>query len=170
MLSLRRNSTLGWILIIVIASMTSCTSSKTAGSLSTQTSDPLIGSWKLNVEKSTYSPGPPPKSGTITYEPAGAGIKVTTEGVDADGTPTATYYTANWDVKDYPITGSQTADTVSLNRIDEYTTERTDKKDGKVVGTLRRVVSQDGRTLTITTKSTNAKGQAVNNVIVYEKQ
>ena len=133
-------------------------------------SNPVIGTWKLNLEKSKFSPGPPLESGTIKYEPAGAGIAVTTDAVNAEGVHTATYYKANWDVKDYPITGSQTADTVSLNRIDDYTTERTDKKGGKVVGTLRRVVSQDGKTLTITTKSTNAQGQAVNNVMVYEKQ
>src|ERR1700681_4578243 len=156
MLSVRCTTTLAWVLTIVIASMIS---------LSAQTRDPLIGSWKLNVAKSKFSPGPPLESGTIKYEPAGAGIAVTTDAVNAEGVHTATYYKANWDVKDYPITGSQTADTVSLNRIDDYTTERTDKKGGKVVGTLRRVVSQDGKTLTITTKSTNAQGQAVNNVM-----
>ena len=161
MLFVRRTTTLGWIFTIVIASMFS---------LSAQTSDPLIGSWKLNIAKSKFSPGPPPNSGTIKYEPVGQGIGVTTEGVNAEGVHSATHYTANWDGKDYPILGSPTADTVSLKRIDRYTTERTDKKGGKVVGTLRRVVSQDGKTLTITTKSTNAKGQAVNNVIVYEKQ
>lgn len=161
MLLVRRTTTLGWVLTIVMASMIS---------LSAQTSDPLIGSWKLNVAKSRFSPGPPPKSGTIKYEPTGQGIEVTTDGVNAEGVHTATHYTANWDGKDYPILGSQTADTVSLKRIDRYTTERTDKKSGKVVATLRRGVSQDGKTMTITTKGTNAQGQAVNTVVVYEKQ
>jgi hypothetical protein len=32
-------------------------------------STPLQGTWKLNVAKSTYSPGPPPKSQTLKWEP-----------------------------------------------------------------------------------------------------
>ena len=35
---------------------------------------------------------------------------------------------------------------------------------------LTRVVSQDGKTMTITSKGTNAQGQTVNNVNVFEKQ
>jgi hypothetical protein len=68
------------------------------------------------------------------------------------------------------LTGSQIADKVSLKRIDARTTERTDKKDGKVAQTLRRVVARDGKTMTVTTKGTNAKGEAVNNIALFEKQ
>jgi hypothetical protein len=138
--------------------------------LSAQASDPRIGTWKLNVAKSKYSPGPAPQALTVTVEPSGQGEKVTTEFVNADGTRTATEYTANFDGKDYPLTGSQIADTVSLKRSNARTTVRTDKKGGKVAQTLRRVVSKDGKTMTVTTKGTNAQGQAVNNVALFEKQ
>jgi len=50
------------------------------------------------------------------------------------------------------------------------TTEATLKKSGKVVSTARRVVSKDGKTLTLTITGTNAKGQKVKNIAVYEKQ
>ena len=138
--------------------------------VSAQATDARIGTWKLNVAKSKYSPGPPPKSLTVKVEPSGQGEKVTTEGVNAEGARTATSYTANFDGKDNPLTGSPIADTVSLKRIDARTTERTDKKGGKVVQVLTRVVSADGKTMTVTLKGTNAQGQAVNNVIVFEKQ
>jgi hypothetical protein len=138
--------------------------------LSAQTSDPRIGTWKLNVAKSKYSPGPAPQSLTVKVEPSGQGEKVTTEFVNADGTRTTTEYTANFDGKDYPLTGSQIADTVSLKRSNARTTVRTDKKGGKVAQTLRRIVSNDGKTMTVTTKGTNAQGQTVNNVAVFEKQ
>ena len=82
-----------------------------------QTIDPRIGTWKLNVAKSQFSPGPPPQSNTLVIEASGKGEKVTTEGVSAQGRRTATQYTANFDGKDYPLTGSQIADTVSLRRI-----------------------------------------------------
>jgi len=126
--------------------------------------------WKLNVAKSKYSPGPAPQSLTVKVEASGQGEKVTNEGVNADGTPTMTQYTANFDGKDYPLTGSQIADKVSLKRIDARTTVRTDKKGDKTVQTLTRVVSQDGKTMTVTIKGTNAQGQAVDNVLDFEKQ
>ena len=138
--------------------------------VSAQASDARIGTWKLNVEKSKYSPGPAPQSSTLKVEASGQGEKATTEGVNAAGTATMTQYTAQYDGKDSPITGSQNADTVSLKRIDARTMERTDKKGDKVVATSTRVVSEDGKTMTVTTKGTNAQGQAVDNVTVWEKQ
>jgi len=138
--------------------------------LSAQASDPRIGTWKLNVAKSKYSPGPPPKSQTLTVEPSGQGEKVTSEVVNADGTSTTTQYTANFDGKDYPLTGSAIADMVSLKRIDARTTERTDKKGGTVAQTIKRVVSADGKTMNVTVKGKNAQGQEVSNVVVFEKQ
>jgi hypothetical protein len=139
-------------------------------SLSAQASDPRIGTWKANVAKSKYSPGPAPQSLTVIVEPSGQGEKVTTEAVNADGTRTTVQYTANFDGKDYPLTGSPIADAVSLKRIDARTTERTDKKGGTAAQTVTRVVSQDGKTMTATVKGTNAQGQVVNSVIVFEKQ
>jgi hypothetical protein len=139
-------------------------------SLSAQASDSRIGTWKLNVAKSKYSPGPPPQSQTLKVEPSGQGEKVTSEVVAADGTRTTTQYTANFDGKDYPLTGSQIADTVSLKRIDARTTERTDKKGGTVAQTIRRVVSADGKTMNVTVKGKNAQGQEMSNVVVFEKQ
>jgi hypothetical protein len=138
--------------------------------VSAQASDARIGTWKLNVAKSKYSPGPAPQSLTLKIEASGQGEKATAEGVNADGKPTMTQYTANFDGKDAPLTGSPNADKVSLKRIDARTTERMDKKGDTVVLTYTRVVSQDGKTMTVTTKGTNAQGQAVDNVAVFEKQ
>ena len=104
--------------------------------LSAQAGDPRMGTWKLNVAKSKYSPGPAPRSVTLKVEPSGQGEKVTAEFVNADGTRTTSQYTANFDGKDYPFTGSAVADTVSLKRIDARTTDRTDTKGGKVAQTL----------------------------------
>jgi hypothetical protein len=140
-------------------------------SVSAQAKDARIGTWKANTEKSKWSPGPPPKSLTVTVQPSGAnGETATAEFLNADGTTAKTKYTANFDGKDYALTGSPIADKVSLKRIDARTTERTDKKDGKVVTTLKRVVSADGKTMTVTTTGTNAQGQPVSNVIVFDKQ
>jgi hypothetical protein len=140
-------------------------------SVSAQAADPLVGTWKLDVAKSKFSPGPAPKSITVTFEAAGEGITVTADVVGAEDKTTHTTYTGNYDGKDYPITGSETgADTVSLKRVDARTTVRTDKKGGKVVMTFTRKVSSDGKMLTVTIKGTNPKGQPVNNVVMLAKQ
>jgi len=140
------------------------------GILSAQTTNPRIGTWQLNVAKSKYSPGPAPKSQMLKIEASGEGEKVTSESISAAGAKTVTQYTANYDGKDYPLTGAETADMVSLKRVDANTSERIDKKGGKVVQTFRRVVSMDGKTMTVTIKGTNAQGQTMNNVVVFEKK
>jgi len=134
--------------------------------------DPAVGTWQLNLAKSKYDPGPPPKSNTVTIEAAGQGSKVTAKGVDAAGNPTGTQYATQYDGKDSPVTltGSQDYDAVAFKRVDPRRVEGSRKKAGKVVQTYSRVVSQDGKTMTITTSGTDAKGQKVHNVVVYEKK
>lgn len=135
-----------------------------------QSSNPGMGTWKLNVAKSKYSPGPAPKSLTVKFEPSGQGVKLTTEGVAADGARTATEYTANYDGKDYALKGSPLADTVSLKRVDTWTTLRTDKKNGQPVVNFKRVVAKDGKTFTVEITGKNPKGEPFNNVLFFERQ
>jgi hypothetical protein len=129
-----------------------------------------LGTWKLNVSKSKYTPGPLPKSATVTYEASDGGYKRTGETIEADGKKTAFEYTAKYDGKDYPVTGSELFDTITIKRIDDHTAEATLKKGGKVVRHAKRVVSKDGKTMTITMTGTNDKGEKVHNVAVYDKQ
>ena len=135
--------------------------------------DPLIGTWKFNAAKSKFDPGPPYKSQTITYAAIANGLKVAVTGVDGNGKPMSYGYTAYFDGKDYPEPGTgqpNGMDAISLKRIDANTTEYVGKKAGKVVQTTRRVVSKDGRTLTITAVGTDAKGQKTTTITVYDKQ
>ena len=138
--------------------------------LTAQAADPLVGTWELSIAKSTYNPGPAPRSETRTYVVVGEEIKATSKGVDADGTPTSGQWTVNYDGKDRPETGSPVSDALSLKRIDAFTAEFTQKKAGKVVATGTRVISKDGKVMTITTKGTNEKGQAFNDVQVFDKR
>src|SRR4029453_10240826 len=138
--------------------------------LAAQTADPLVGTWELSIAKSKYTPRPAPKNETRTYVVAGEDIKATLKGVDADGKPTSAEWTVNTDGKDRPATGFADLDALSLKRIDAFTVEFTQKKAGKVVATGTRVISKDGKVMTITTKGTNAKGQAFNDVQVFERR
>jgi hypothetical protein len=135
-----------------------------------QSKDPLVGTWKLNVAKSKYSSGPTPKSITTIYEAAGQGYKVSVTNESPSGT--VQYgYTTNLDGKDSMLTGNNpNADTLTVRRIDAQTLEAVSKKGGKVTVTQRNVLSTDGKTRTVTTTGTDAQGQKVNNVAVFEKQ
>jgi hypothetical protein len=141
-----------------------------AGLVFAQT-DAHMGSWKLNVAKSKFAPGPPIKSETRTYEPTGDGYKFSGERVDADGSTHPETFTVKYDGKDYPTAGDANgADTLNVKLIDANHIDSAGKKEGKVVSTVTIVVSKDGKVMTITSKGKNAKGQSINNVLVYDKQ
>ena len=131
--------------------------------------DPTVGTWKLNLAKSKYNAGQPPKSSTVVIAAAGQGIKLTADTVLADGTARKISYTATYDGKDAVVTGTPDYDGMSLKKTANGV-EGSRKKAGKVVQTYTRVVSADGKTMTVTSTGTNAAGAKVDNVQVYDKQ
>ena len=132
--------------------------------------DQLSGTWKMNPEKSKYSPGPAPKDLTVVVESDENNYKLDATGTDGDGKPMHVQYSAKFDGKDYPATGIPNADAVSLKRIDASTIETLQKKDGKVVMTVTTKVSKDGKTRTSTWRGKNADGKDVHNVVVFDKK
>jgi hypothetical protein len=131
--------------------------------------DPLVGTWKLDVAKSTYKPGPAPKSATVVIEAAGKGIKVAVDAVSAEG-PMKWGYTSAGDGKDSPVTGNPSYDAAAVTRTTPTESTIVYKKAGKTVATVKASVAKDGKTMTTTTDGTNAKGQPMHNVAQYTKQ
>ena len=129
-----------------------------------------VGTWKYNAAKSKFTPGPGYKSRTVKVEAQGEGIKVTVDGVSGDGSKHAYSYTANYDGKDNPVTGSPVIDTIAYKRIDENTVEATTKKAGKVAANIKIVVAKDGKSMTVSSKGKNAKGEATSSEVVYDRQ
>jgi hypothetical protein len=145
--------------------------------LLSQTTDPLVGTWKLNVAASKYEPGPPPKSVTRSYEDWGGGlILATNKGVDAQGNPTWAHEVFKFDGRDYPYAASTlpgtspSLTTVAWKRIDAHTFENTVKVNGKAARTNTYALSKDGKTLTQRQKGADAQSQPTNNVLVYDRQ
>ena len=130
---------------------------------------PEMGTWKLNESKSKLAPGTA-KNLTVVYEVAGDSVKVTVDGVDADGKPTHNEWTGKFDSKDYPVTGDATQDMRSYKKIDDHNLEMTVKKAGKIIVTGRLVISADGKNRTVTTSATGSDGKKVENTAVYDKQ
>lgn len=135
-----------------------------------QATDPLVGTWTLDVAKSTYKPGPAPKSATVIIDAVGKGIKVAVDAAMGDGTAMKWGYTSARDGKDVPVTGNPSFDTANVTPTSPTEGTIVYKKGGKAVATTKTSVAKDGKTMTVTTTGTDPKGQAMNNVAVYTKQ
>lgn len=130
----------------------------------------LEGTWKLNPAKSKFSPGPPPKTMSVTYSAVGAdGVKIVVDMTPATGAAQHWEMTAHYDGKEYPVKGNPNADMVSVKLVDKLTGESTFKKAGKVTAVNSRKLSADGKTLTVTSKGVTEDGKPRNDVQVLEK-
>jgi len=135
-----------------------------------QAPDPAVGTWKLDLAKSTYKPGPAPKSATVVIDAAGKDLKVAIDLVGADGVAMKYGYTSARDGKDVPVTGNPNYDTAAVTQASPTEGTTVYKKGGKAVVTVKTSVSKDGKTMTATSAGTDPKGQATNNVAVFTKQ
>ncbi len=130
------------------------------------------GTWELNLEKSTFSPGPAPRRQTLTFEQKGPQWMALIQGTDASGNPInvdANNLMITFDGRDH---STPTADyeTTAWKAVDDNKYLVTRKKAGKVVMTSTNILSADGKTMTITTIGQNAAGQPVHNIRVYDKK
>jgi hypothetical protein len=130
------------------------------GAALAQSSNSEVGNWKLNIAKSTFSPGRPGlKSGTVKTDVAGAGVKVIVDAVSDDGTAYHYELTSNYDGKNNPVVGQHVYGTmVSSTRINANTTKSIFKNAGKITTTLNIVVSSDGKTQTVTATGRMSRG------------
>lgn len=132
--------------------------------------DPILGTWKLNLSKSKYIPGPAPRSQTRVYRRTPNGIFVTIETVDAQGRKQPTIeFEEKYDGKDYPIKGSAIGDALALKRINNYLSEAIMKHGDMVVATTRRIITDNGKTLMLIYQEPDIE-RPVDNVIVYDRQ
>ena len=132
--------------------------------------DPIIGTWKLDIAKSSFKPGPAPKSVTVLVEAAGKGIKVSVDAVNADGATSKWGFTTLRDGKEVPVTGNPIYDTATTTQDNPNAGTTVYKKGGKTIVTSKLAVSADGKTMTLTSTGTDPTGQAVHNTSVYTKQ
>jgi len=131
--------------------------------------DAVDGTWKLNVAKSKFA-GTAPKSATRVYTESADGTGLDQKMVGSDGKEMSMHVTVVYDGKDHPITGNPDADSGAAKVIDAHTTDFTLKRGGKVVGSVHRVVSADGKTLTVTNKGTHVDGKTYEDTLVFDKQ
>lgn len=134
--------------------------------------DNTLGTWKLNIEKSKYTPGPMPvKSLTTTREASDGGVKVTNTGEQANGTAIHATYSLKYDGSDAKVTGNSPYDTISAKLVNANTfTDKRKKSDGKYQATGRTVISSGGKVMTATAKGTNSEGKEFTSTFIFDKQ
>jgi hypothetical protein len=148
----------------------------------------LIGTWKQNMEKSVYNPGPSPQKGSTSVRQYAAGedgsIVAITMNVDPEGIPSlGAISAANYDGREYEQhtvatlatslsshVGPHITRTISYEPIDQYSVTIVQRQDGKVVARSVRTISRDGKTMTDRYDYMNDEGRRVTNVLIFEKQ
>jgi hypothetical protein len=139
-----------------------------AGSLLLAQENPFAGTWKLDVAKSKYNPGPPPQSSTRTWDKMGM---VMVSGTNAAGKSMNYGYTIMDDGKEHSTMGAipNGADKITSKKVDANTYQADFTKAGEHVETTTFKLSNGGKTLTIHAKGKTDKGD-FDNLQVWEKQ
>jgi hypothetical protein len=140
--------------------------------------DPIIGTWKLNVAKSKFSPAylalqkvAAPKEETLVFREVGDQVELTATGTRTDGSPISSKSTSprqGGAVKSQQggPEGVSTIVTV-LDPGNRYTTSI---RDGKQIQVGHSVISKDGKTMTVTYKGIDPQGKPFEQVVVLDKQ
>lgn len=150
--------------------LTCATVAGTVVALSAQGHQGAMGVWVLNVEKSSFNPGPLPKVQTSTFTalPGGA-VKIENDGVDAQGNSFHREMVSKFDGTQEARTGLGQPTTRGYRWLDDLNFEFEEMINGQPSTTGRTTMSADGRVRTLTVNGTR-NGQPLHNIEVYERQ
>lgn len=131
--------------------------------------DPIVGTWKLDIAKSKFSAGTALTGGTRVYKEANGlyTLDQKLRGADGKETSNSAQYRDGQEVKQ--AAGAAVGATLA-KKIDANTWDFDLKKDGKVIGQVHRVVSADGKTLTIHNTGMQLSGVTGDETLVFDRQ
>lgn len=132
--------------------------------------DSSVGTWKLNLDKSTFGSRQPPRSEVRTYTLTPKGTRVVITDVDQDGKKIVSKALLTYDGKSHPFTGSPNYDAASTQRVSANETTADMLLKGKVVGSLRRLISDDGKSMTMNMKLNKADGTQEMTMSVFDRE
>lgn len=118
--------------------------------LATQTAaDPFLGTWKLNVGRSNFNPGPPPKAKTLVYSATAEGILIDETEIEPTGEVLTFKIPYARDGKPTPQNASPAYDMLSVTQLGARTANWKVMRKGEVIGYAKATISPDGRTMTM---------------------
>jgi hypothetical protein len=129
--------------------------------------DPLVGTWKMNVEKSTGTV-PLNRSMTLTFTGEGQNFIDTAEGVDAEGKPFKIVFRHIYDGMPHPTTGSPLFDSTTYTRVGN-TINAVRFRSGKVV-LVGQAVIVPGKSYTFSEEGVDLNNHPYHDVTVYDRQ
>jgi hypothetical protein len=138
--------------------------------------DALIGTWILNLAKSKYTGGNPPRSQVRNFDYTADG-KVMCHGVtiNANGSRSVFHWAVTLDGADHPEymrgSGALVSALVGIKKTDERTLGITVRRHDRLIQTGEWKLSEDGRTLTQFLKNTTPNDQGVirEHIAVFDK-
>ncbi len=135
--------------------------------------DNTVGLWKINTARSKPSRVPPVRSFTVVREATAGVSKTTATGERGDSTKISSSFTVKYDGKEVPVTdpGTTLWDTVSIRQVNSNTlVETRTKKGGRYHAMVREVISNGGKTMTLTAQGTGPDGKPFTSVTVFDRQ
>ena len=146
-------------------------------SASAQPTQPLTGTWKLNLAKSTFDPPDLAVANLlVTYEVNGDSVTASLDGVDSTHRAVHSEYTATFDGREHPVRGTVDGKpapdqgAIAWRRIDDWTYDVITRTNGQVIATRRIVVAADGKSRTTTITGRDAQGRKVHHVMFFDRQ
>ena len=130
---------------------------------------PVVGTWEMNVAKSSVEN--PPKSETFTFASSDKGITLTSNVTGADGKQTShTSDPSPWDGAAHATTDSKDHDAVTAKSVGAGIYRYSFTKAGAVVNSGTLAVSKDNSILTIDGSRTSTKGAKAYYNIVFDRK
>jgi hypothetical protein len=129
----------------------------------------FLGTWELNLAKSSITRGSPPRSETIvnTAEPGGFRSLLA---IVNDKSTSVEIQHYNFDGNFHLSEGSDPRE-LSFKRVDQNTIEQDTQRNGAITVHRHIELSRDGKTMTFTANGTTGGGQKyTNDIRVYEKK
>ena len=135
--------------------------------------DPFVGTWKLDVEKSTYKGVPKPREETVTATDQGDNRILSMTGTAADGSPIKIKVIQPVKGGPIQITGappSQSWDALTFKPINLTTQEIIYSKDGKQVGVRHIMLARNHQMYTARYTGTAPQGKTVTEELIWKRQ
>jgi predicted oxidoreductase len=126
--------------------------------------NPLVGTWRLNLEKSKFNPGPAPQHLTIRIVAEGGILQAIFDAMDIYGQEYHSESLLRSSFRRSPGADDQSSLSTMSMRAHSCTI-----LIGREMGRMRSFVGQDGNTMTLIMEGKNQAGQRVTNFMFLNK-
>jgi hypothetical protein len=166
-----KNTTRCLCFAAVLLLVAACTTTQEPAATGEATVNPFVGTWVLNLEKSSFNPPSTAlKSETVVIEAQDNGLKFVFDNVDAEGNASHFEEAPKFDGQRYPVTGAGSTEMVTMKKTGDSSFEQVVLRDGEEVETVQVALSADGMTSTATINAKDENGQEATSTLVYDKQ